>query len=156
MAQLMPLPLTVSCFSKIQIGFTFLVPAHPGSPGQRAVKRARARVCVWRCHIQWTRTRRDLVYCIGAICHRAYKPRMLYAYSMLCVQYVRQCSVWEVQSRVEFLRIRRTPQVAAPAPAVKGRRRRRRRLGDWIRPATDRPTDWWDASVDGGDTCSET
>ena len=36
------LPLTVSCFSKIQIGFTFLVPAHPGSPGQRAVKR----VCV--------------------------------------------------------------------------------------------------------------
>ena len=38
-AQLMPLPLTVSCFNKIQIGFTFLVPAHPGSPGQRAVKR---------------------------------------------------------------------------------------------------------------------
>jgi len=35
--QLMPLPVTVSCFSKIQIGFTFLVPAHPGSPGQRAV-----------------------------------------------------------------------------------------------------------------------
>jgi len=42
MAQLMSLPLTVSCFSKIQIGFTFLVPAHPGSPGKRAVKR----VCV--------------------------------------------------------------------------------------------------------------
>jgi len=39
MAQLMPLPLTVSCFSKIQIGFAFLVPAHLGSPGQRAVKR---------------------------------------------------------------------------------------------------------------------
>jgi len=39
MAQLMPLPLTVCCFSKIQIGFTFLVPAHLGSPGQRAVKR---------------------------------------------------------------------------------------------------------------------
>jgi len=38
MAQLMPLPLTVSCFSKIQIGFTFLVPARPGSPGQRAIK----------------------------------------------------------------------------------------------------------------------
>ena len=43
MAQLMPLPLTVSCFSKVQIGFTFLVPAHPGSPGKRAVKR----VCVF-------------------------------------------------------------------------------------------------------------
>jgi len=42
MAQLTPLPLTVSCFSKIQIGFTFLLPAHLGSPGQRAVKR----VCV--------------------------------------------------------------------------------------------------------------
>ena len=38
MAQLMPLPLTVSCFSKIQMGFTFLVKAHPGSSGQRAVK----------------------------------------------------------------------------------------------------------------------
>jgi len=34
MAQLMPLPLTVSCFSKIQIGFTFLVLAHLGSPGK--------------------------------------------------------------------------------------------------------------------------
>jgi len=41
-AQLMPLPLTVSCFGKIQIGFTFLVQTHPGSPGKRAVKR----VCV--------------------------------------------------------------------------------------------------------------
>jgi len=39
MVQPMPLPLTVSCFSKIQIGFTVLVPARPGSPGQRAVKR---------------------------------------------------------------------------------------------------------------------
>ena len=43
MAQLMPLPLTVSCFSKIQIGFTFLVPADLGIPGKRAIKR----VCVW-------------------------------------------------------------------------------------------------------------
>ena len=55
MAQLMPLPLTVSCFSKIQIGFTFLVAAYPGSPGQRAIKRAcararaRVRVCVRAC-----------------------------------------------------------------------------------------------------------
>ena len=46
MAQLMPLPLTVSCFSKIQIGFTFLVPAHLGSPGQRAVKQVCVCVCV--------------------------------------------------------------------------------------------------------------
>jgi len=42
MAQLMPLPLTISCSSKIQIGFTFLVPAYQGSPGKSAVKR----VCV--------------------------------------------------------------------------------------------------------------
>jgi len=46
MAQLMPLPLTVSCFSKIHIGVAFLVPAHPGSPGQRAVKRGCMCVCV--------------------------------------------------------------------------------------------------------------
>ena len=46
MAQLMPLPLTVSCFNKVQIGLTFLVPAHPGSPGKRAVKRVCVCVCV--------------------------------------------------------------------------------------------------------------
>ena len=55
MAQLMPLPLTVSCFSKVQIGFTFLVPAHLGIPGKRAVKRVNG--CVYahtgfsQCHI---------------------------------------------------------------------------------------------------------
>jgi len=43
MAQLMPLPLTVSCSSKIQIGFTFVVLTHPGSPGHRAVNEC---VCV--------------------------------------------------------------------------------------------------------------
>jgi len=47
MAQLLPLPPTVSCFSKIQIGFTFLVPAHLGSPGKRAFKR----VCVCKEYI---------------------------------------------------------------------------------------------------------
>jgi len=45
MAELLPLPLTVSCFSEIQICFTFLVPAHLGSHGKRAVKR----VCVCVC-----------------------------------------------------------------------------------------------------------
>ena len=44
-AQLMPLPLTVSCFSEIQTGFTFLVPAYPGSPRQSATKW----VCVCVC-----------------------------------------------------------------------------------------------------------
>jgi len=48
MAQLMPLPLTrvVSCFSKIQIGLAFLVPAYPGSSGRRAVKQVCVCVCV--------------------------------------------------------------------------------------------------------------
>jgi len=50
MFQLIPLLLTVSCFSKIQIGFTFLVLAHLGSPGQRAVKR----VCVCVCVLSWS------------------------------------------------------------------------------------------------------
>ena len=54
MAQLMPLPLTVSCSSKIQIGFTFLVPAHPGSPGKRAVKRVCVCVCVCKFNLTLT------------------------------------------------------------------------------------------------------
>jgi len=46
-AQLMPLPLTVSCFRKIQIGFTFLVLARPGSPEKKAVKRMYVCVCMF-------------------------------------------------------------------------------------------------------------
>ena len=54
MAQLMPLPLSACCFSKVQIRFTFLLPAHPDSPRQRAVKRVcvcavRACACVCVC-----------------------------------------------------------------------------------------------------------
>jgi len=60
MAQLMPLPLTVSCFNKIQIGFTFLVPAHPGSPGKRAVKRVC--VCLW-----YILARKSLIHFSGKI-----------------------------------------------------------------------------------------
>ena len=52
MAQLMPLPLTVSCFTNIQIGFTFLVLAHPGSSEQRAIKR----VCVC---VSFLKTKQD-------------------------------------------------------------------------------------------------
>jgi len=44
MAQLMPLPLTISCSSKIQIGFTSLVPAHPGR--DKGPLNARTCVCV--------------------------------------------------------------------------------------------------------------
>jgi len=60
----MPLLLTVSCFTKIQIGFTFLVPAHLGSPGKRAVKRMCVCVCV-------------CVYCISYV-HQNYE--MIIAY----------------------------------------------------------------------------
>ena len=55
MAQLMPLPLTISCFSKVQIGIAFLVPAHPGSPGKKAVKRVCVCVCVCVCTMQQCR-----------------------------------------------------------------------------------------------------
>jgi len=48
-AQRMPLPLTVSCSSKIQIGFAFLVPADLGSPGQRAIKQVCVCVCMRAC-----------------------------------------------------------------------------------------------------------
>jgi len=58
MAQLLPLALTVSCFSKIQIGFTFLVPAHQGSPWKRAVKRVYVCVCVCVFSCQ------DLCFCL--------------------------------------------------------------------------------------------
>ena len=56
-AQLMPLPLTVSCFSKIQTGLPFLVLAHLSSPGKRAVK------CVFLCVQglpEWASTRRNI------------------------------------------------------------------------------------------------
>jgi len=49
MAQLMPLPLTISCFSKIQLGFTFMVQAHLGNPGKRAIKRVCVCACVRGC-----------------------------------------------------------------------------------------------------------
>jgi len=61
MANLMPLPLTVSCFSKIQIGFTFLVPAHPGSPGQSAVKWVC--VCVNMFELYFVYFNKSLLFC---------------------------------------------------------------------------------------------
>ena len=81
MAQRMPMPLTVSCFSKIQIGFTFLVPAHLGSPEKMAVKRmcvcvracvracVRVRVCV--CVCVWSDRRQELLKIIFKIQNRS-------------------------------------------------------------------------------------
>ena len=69
MTQLMLLPLTVSSFSKIQIGFTFLVLAHLGSPGKRAVKRVcvfvETRVCVCaRCYGQAGHVKTSICCCV--------------------------------------------------------------------------------------------
>ena len=64
MAQLMPLPLTVSCFSKIQIGFTILVPAHLGSPGKRPLNGC---VCVCVCvvlHKMKIKYRKNILYTV--------------------------------------------------------------------------------------------
>jgi len=96
-AQLMPLTLTVSCFSKIQIGFAFLVPAHPGSPGQRAVKRVCVCVCV--CHLPVSHaclhcaictTCKDIfsgIFCIHKQIIRA-DARVVYTVKTESVQYV--------------------------------------------------------------------
>jgi len=74
MAQLMPLPLTVSCVSKIQIGFTFLVPAYPGNPGQRAVKR----VCVCGQNLQsWTGSLIEVADGLGKQCRWERKDGVL-------------------------------------------------------------------------------
>jgi len=74
MAQWMPLPLTVSCFSKIQINFTFLVPAHLGSPGKGPLNGCvclcvRAMVMTYRqrlvgSKVEWKQT--DTTSCITA------------------------------------------------------------------------------------------
>ena len=77
MAQLMPLPLTVSCFSKILVGFTFLVLAHPGSPAQRAVKRVCVSFgcwsqglwsCSWQCQSWSSSCKNGLSYITGCLC----------------------------------------------------------------------------------------
>ena len=70
MAQLMPLSLTVSCSSKIQIGFAFLVPVHPDRPGQRAVK--------WMCGIIWTICRQSAPRCRPTPHHSIFRGRMLF------------------------------------------------------------------------------
>jgi len=67
MAQLMPLPLTVSSFSKIHIGFTFLVPAHPGSPDKGPLNR-----CVRVCDLSDTVTKNH------CICHSVHYLHVLY------------------------------------------------------------------------------
>ena len=71
MAQRMPVPLTVSCLSKIiQISFSFLVPAHPGSPGQRDIKQVC--VCVSTC----------------MTCHKPLRSKILHSFHHLVVKWL--------------------------------------------------------------------
>jgi len=88
-AQLMPLPLTDSRFSKIQIGFTFLIPAYVGSPGKRAIKLVC--VCCLSClHLSsfqslvalWTAI---LLYCL-LVGNKGHKVSVLYA--GICFEFV--------------------------------------------------------------------
>ena len=74
MAQLMPLPLTVSCFSEIHIDFTFLVLAHPDSPGKRAIKHVC--VCVrFGFHVRLT-VQCVYVAVIEKLAARGYQPHL--------------------------------------------------------------------------------
>jgi len=97
MARRMPLLLTISCFSKIQIGFFFLVLAHPGSPGKRAVKR----VCVCvsfsapfapPCEYEWTAWRR-CVFVTGTCAGRCSSVRHRTVH-VWCDQRGRQPASW--------------------------------------------------------------
>ena len=78
MAQLMPLPLTVSCFSKIQIDFTFLVQADPGSPGKIVcmcvcvcVRAACVRACVRVWYAEASNSTYQTSVCL--CCNRLYR-----------------------------------------------------------------------------------
>jgi len=100
MAQLMPLPLTVSCCSKIQIVFTFLVPAHPSSPGQRAVRR----VCV--CVTNYAYVTIFAVRLASGICLSKIQFRRNAAQPLLCANVhlvVQQKSVLYITAKRERL-----------------------------------------------------
>ena len=84
MAQMMPLPLTVSCFSKIQIGFTFLVPADLGSPG-KGPSNGCVCVCVY-CLPSATGPFQSLDPLFGTVC------RTMWYLLHLCQPFV---SIWE-------------------------------------------------------------
>ena len=72
MAQLMPLPLplTVSCFSRKQIGFTFLVPAHPGSPGKGPLTGVCACVCYYYYYTRFSMMLHDVAQLLHS--HQSY------------------------------------------------------------------------------------
>ena len=137
-AQLMPLPLTVSCFSKIQIGFTFLVPAHQGSPGQKAVKRVLLLLLV---------TRRRCAQCSDTCCRRssAISDEALVSFdvnSSICFTYSLDCSCTSASSTSTDTRQQQQLQNAiCPVASAESRRRlRSASSADLIVPATRRTT----------------
>ena len=76
MAQLLPLPLTVTCFCKIQIGFNFLIPVHPDSPGQSSVKQVC--VCIWSAvgaNCEWCDARSNVSQRGASAAEGGYAPR---------------------------------------------------------------------------------
>jgi len=107
MAQLMLLPLTVSCFSEIQIVFIFLVPAHLGSPRKRAVKRVC--VCVfWLRRTLWTSFAQNSFYCpcqtlkkFSWTSHMIHLTLMLELYHFMCFDCSQFCL--NSLSKIEFI-----------------------------------------------------
>jgi len=118
MAQLMPLPLTVSCFSKIQIGFTILVPAHPGSPGQRAFERVCVCVCV--CVFDGQSMRARVRACVQG--QQTASAAAVIRSSTHRPAHTARAACWDDAGH------RRFPASTAPPTTGKHRRRRRRRL----------------------------
>ena len=91
MAQLMPLLLTVSCVSKIQIGFTFLVLAHPGSPGKRAVKRVCVCVCVMTQSRIWRYVSTVAASDVTASSYAGYRPCCIVLILSCRGRYIKWC-----------------------------------------------------------------
>ena len=115
MAQLMPLPLTISCFGKIQIGFTFLIPAPPGSPGQRAFKRMCVCVCVRACW-PWKYCK-NLIHLKAQCCMR--QPRLfLVIYCPLCAAISFVITFLGLLMNACFYFVRLILLVGAPSPEL--------------------------------------
>ena len=81
MAQLMPLPLTVSCFSKIHIGFTFLV-LGTSSPGWSRTKS------------RWGGGVKRLCVCVIDSVWHAYMLVVQHCYALICVSTQLVLDIW--------------------------------------------------------------
>ena len=119
MTQRIPLPLTVSCFSKIQIGFTFLVLAHLGSPGKGAVKRVC--VCYFSKHFEVFFSN---LICLPSFCSYILftsastnfsqpprffiLPRLLSLYNILTIKLCLRIVVFTVSDHLWYLRLKFT------------------------------------------------